>query len=251
MRPVVAITRPAEQAEGLAALLRAEGFEPLVVPAIRRLPPRSDLALARGIAALDAGAYAGVLFTSPAAVRAFFDRRPPPLPAGAIVGAVGAGTAAALRARGVGEAVVPDREDGVGLAGALVERFGPRLRGMRFLQPRAEEGREELARDLIAAGAAVDVVAAYRTVAATAEALAPLRGALEAGRVGAIVFASPSAVRAVHEGIGLPPEIPAVAIGPTTAIALQAAGARRIEVAPRPDDAGLLAAVQAALAPRA
>ena len=89
------------------------------------------------------------------------------------------------------------------------------------------------------AGAPVDVVDAYRTVLATAAELEPLRAALARCEVGAVVYASPSAVRAVVEAIGLPADVPAVAIGGTTAVALQAARALRIVTAARPEDDAL------------
>ena len=247
-RPLVAITRPAEQAAGLAELLRARGIEPLIVPAIRRVPPASWAGLDRGLELLARGYYAGVLFTSPAAVEPFVARGRAvgvalPLVSEVLVGAVGEGTAAALRAVGLHAAVIPPEGHGEGLAAALIDRLGPRLRGMRFLQPRAAEGRTELSRDLIAAGAGVDIVDAYRTLPASAAELAPLRDALAQHGLSAIVFASPSAVRAVHEGVGQILDLAAVSIGETTAVALQAAGYRRIHVADTPDDAALLAAV--------
>lgn len=244
---LVIITRPAEQAASLAARLEARGLRVGVVPAIRRVPPASWEPLDRGIAELLRGAYAGVLFTSPAAVEAFFSRLPGALPEGLVIGAVGRGSAAALRARGLDAAVVPDEGHGVGLAEALIDQFGDRLRSMRFLQPRAAEGREELSAILGRAGSPVDVVDAYRTVLAGPAALAPLGEAIERAEVGALVFASPSAVRAVVEAIGLPADVPAVAIGGTTAVALQAAGARRIVVATQPEDDALEAAVVEAL----
>ncbi|WP_373048254.1 uroporphyrinogen-III synthase [Vulgatibacter sp.] len=242
---LVAITRPAEQAASLAALLEAKGIGSLVVPAIRREPPSSWAGLDRGIALLGRGTYAGVLFTSPAAVEAFFSRGR--VTGEPVIGAVGQGTAAALERHGVRAAIVPDEGNGSGLAGALIDRYGARLHGMRFLQPRAAGGREELSRELLAAGAAVDVVDAYRTVLASAAELDPLRRALEAGSVGAVIYASPSAVRAVAEAIGSPGEVPAVAIGGTTAVALQAWGAREVVVAERPDDEALAAAAALAL----
>lgn len=246
---LVVITRPAEQAASLASLLEARGIRTLVAPAIRRVAPASWEPLDRGIGELLRGAYAGVLFTSPAAVEAFFARLPGRLPAGLVIGAVGRGSAAALAARGLAADVVPDEGHGVGLAEALIDRFGDRLRGMRFLQPRAMEGREELSALLGRAGSPVDVVDAYRTLLAGPADLAPLRAALDRGEVGALVFASPSAVRAVVEAIGLPAAVPAVAIGGTTAVALQAAGALRIVVATRPEDDALAAAVLEALGP--
>lgn len=243
---LVAITRPAEAAAPLAARLEARGIPTLIAPAIRRVPPSSWESLDRGVAEMLRGAYAGVLFTSPAAVEGFFARLPERMPEGLVIGAVGRGTAASLRARGLSVSVVPDEGNGVSLAEDLIDLFGDRLRTMRFLQPRAAEGREELSSMLGAAGAPVDVVDAYQTLLAGPGELLPLREAAGRGELGAVVYASPSAVRAVVEAIGLP-VAPSVAIGGTTAIALQAAAARRIVVAARPEDDALEAAVLEAL----
>jgi uroporphyrinogen-III synthase len=246
MADLVAITRPADAAAPLAARLEARGLRTLIAPAIRRVAPASWEPLDRGVAELLRGVHAGVLFTSPAAVDGFFARLRGRLPAGLVIGAVGRGTAAALRTRGLVASVVPDEGNGVSLAEDLIDQFGDRLRSMRFLQPRAAEGREELSSILGAAGAPVDVVDAYRTLLAGPAELLPLRAAAGRGELGAVVYASPSAVRAVVEAIGLP-EVPSVAIGGTTAIALQAAGARRIVVTARPEDDALEDAVVEAL----
>jgi uroporphyrinogen-III synthase/uroporphyrinogen III methyltransferase/synthase len=96
------------------------------------------------------------------------------------------------------------------------------------LVPRAAEGRPELVAGLVSAGAEVVAPVAYRTVPAPPEALAPLADLLEAGRVDAVAFASPSAVKSVAGALGpragLLGRALLAAIGPTTAEALRAAG---------------------------
>lgn len=269
--PLVAITRPAAQAAGLVRLLEAEGIATLVAPAIRRVAPASWGPLDEGIRGVEAGRYLGVLFTSPAAVEAYAlrsallrgeapfesklvegDPAPasgaaPSLPelAGRIVGAVGRGTAAVLARHGIARCVLSRDGTGGGLAEALRAELGERLAGARFLQPRAAAGREELATGLRACGAAVDVVDAYRTEPAGAAELAEL--ARRADRLGAVVYASPSAVEAVFAAAPAVRTVPAVAIGATTGAALVQAGARAIFEANHPDDEGLLAATLRAL----
>lgn len=270
--PLVAITRPAAQAAGLVRLLEAEGIATLVAPAIRRVAPASWGPLDEGIRGVEAGRYLGVLFTSPAAVEAYalrsallrgeapfesklvegdpapaFGAAPPPLPelAGRIVGAVGRGTAAVLARHGIARCVLSRDGTGGGLAEALRAELGERLAGARFLQPRAAAGREELATGLRACGAAVDVVDAYRTEPAGAAELAEL--ARRADRLGAVIYASPSAVEAVFAAAPAVRTVPAVAIGATTGAALVQAGARAIFEADHPDDEGLLAATLRAL----
>lgn len=244
----IAITRPASSCVALAARLEEAGASVLVAPAIHRGPPSSWERLDAGVATLAAGGYDGVLFTSPAAVPPFCDRL-----AGldvlrsVRVGAVGPGTSAALAARGIEASIVPSREDGASLAAEVASAFGTRLAGARFLQPRAEEGREELSVGLAARGATVDVVPAYRTTPATAEALWPLVEELRAGLCDVVLFASPSAVNAVLDVATDLGAAMAVAIGETTAGALRERRIGSVFVAATADDDGLLGAVRAAL----
>lgn len=242
----VAITRTEEDARGLARALRARGAEVAIHPAIRRAPPSDPRALEGALKRLLQGDYEGVLFTSPASVHVLRGRLgEAPFPA-EIFGAVGPGTMAALEDWGKGPTLMGPRHDGVSLAETFLSEFGERLVGMRFLQPRAEEGREELSRILEAAGARVEVVPAYRTLAREAAELAPLCRRLRRGDLDAVVFASPSAVRAVRLacGAGFLGEALGLAIGETTAEALRRAGARRVAAAEEATDAALVEALE-------
>lgn len=250
----IAITRQPKDGEGLAALLRGLGAEVTFFPSIERRPPSSWDPLDRGLRELAEGGYDGLLLTSPAAVQAVAHRREA-LGLGwarTFVGAVGPGTGRAAEREGWAPQVIPSRHDGVALAAAVAEAYGAALRGQRFLQPRAEEGREELARHLTARGATVDVVPAYRTVPAPAEALRPLSLAARAGTVEAVVFASPSAVEAVFaassESSSWLGDAWAVAIGDTTAAALRRRGVERVRAATQATDEGLLEATLRAMA---
>jgi uroporphyrinogen-III synthase/uroporphyrinogen III methyltransferase/synthase len=145
--------------------------------------------------------------------------------------AVGPATAERL-ARAVREPdLVPAEAKGDALAAAL----GAHVRGRRVLFPRPAEGRPETVAGLLAAGAELTTVEAYRTVAAPPETIAPLAAWLGAGEVDAVAFASPSAVEAVIGGLGssagLLRRVVLAAIGPTTADALRACG---FEVAVQP-----------------
>ncbi len=138
--------------------------------------------------------------------------------------AVGPATADRL-ARAVREPdLVPAEAVGSALAAALV----PHVAGKRVLFPRPAEGRPELLAGLLAAGAEVAAVEAYRTLPAPAEAIRPLASWIEAGEVQAVAFASPSAVKAVVAGLGeraaLLRGVVLAAIGPTTSEALRGAG---------------------------
>jgi uroporphyrinogen-III synthase len=96
------------------------------------------------------------------------------------------------------------------------------------LLPRPAEGRPELLAGLVAAGADVTAVEAYRTLPAAPEAIRPLADWIAAGQVDAVAFASPSAVKAVTAGLGeraaLLSRVVIAAIGPTTSAALREAG---------------------------
>jgi len=250
----IAVTRPFESCQGVGKILESLGASVLAAPAIRRLPPTAWTSLDQGIEALLRGDYFGVLFTSPAAVQPFWLRL---VRSGGtlaslddlLIGAVGGGTAAALERLGLPVDVRPVQEDGAALAAAVADHMGASLRGARFLQPRAEEGREELAAGLRRGGAEVDVVAAYRTVRASPEELLPLVQELRSGALDAVIFASPSAAEAVHgalSGASLE-HAKSVAIGRTTAKAVADRFGIEATVAERADDEALAQAVLRAL----
>lgn len=237
----VVVTRPRASAAPLAAALGARGARVVLAPLIRTLPPRSwrglDAAL-KNLAAFDAVAFASVT-----AVESVFARAKTlkiRLKKPRVVGAVGRATAAALAARGWKAAVVPDDARAAGLARAL-----KLPRGARVLLPRAERGLEVLPERLAASGAVVARATAYRTVADAAGKRA-LKRALASG-ADAAFFASGSAaaeaksLRRAFRGCAV------VAIGPTTAAELTAAGLRPAAVAKSPELASQVAAVEIAL----
>ena len=103
----VVVTRAREQASELRERLDALGAETIELPAIAIEP--LDFVVP------DLGGYAWILFTSANGVAAFFDRGLTPSGrdtralAGARVAAIGPGTEAELRRRGIGADVVPER----------------------------------------------------------------------------------------------------------------------------------------------
>jgi len=177
----VLVTRAAEDAAELEALLRERGAVPLRMPCIafEDGPDAARIAsvLRERLADL-------VVVASPQAARrllALGGAR------GAPVAAAGAATARELP----GEVIVPGT--GVG-AEALVREIGGRVRGKRVLIARAEGGNPALVEGLRAAGAIVEACTLYRTVTAPQVDPEALR-ALREGRVDAIAFASGSAAR--------------------------------------------------------
>jgi uroporphyrinogen-III synthase len=170
------------------------------------------------------------------------------------VGAVGPATAERLAEVGLPADVVASG-GGIELARALIEEAGL-APGSRVLLPQSDIARPELEEILVEAGAAVDAVAIYSTVPAGPQEAAPFLDALSRGeRVDAVTFASPSAVRAFLEITGErgrrlleSPEVKLVAIGPTTAGALDDEGLAVAAQARSPSAEGLAEAVVRALA---
>jgi uroporphyrinogen-III synthase len=220
----IAVTRAAAPDDALSARLLALGAEVLEFPAIAVAPPASleplDLAL-RDLARVDWVAFASANAVERTALRAAELGVSTAL-ARPRLAAVGAATAERVTALLRAPDLVPAQARGDALAAALA----PVVRGRCVLVPRAEEGRPELVDGLAQAGADVVAPVAYRTVAAPPEALAPLAALLASGRVDAVAFASPSAVRSVVAAIGSEALARAAVavIGPTTAAEVAASG---------------------------
>ncbi|RMG11655.1 MAG: uroporphyrinogen-III C-methyltransferase [Deltaproteobacteria bacterium] len=240
---VVALTRPAGKEAAWRDLLEEHGACVVPVPVIAIEAPPSFGSLDEGIARLPT--YDLLVFTSAEAVRVFFERlraagKDGRALAGVEVAVVGKTTARALEARGI----VPDRVPTEQSAEGLLAALGGRLAGRRVLMPRAEAGRETFPSGARALGAEVDVPVAYRTVARP-EAAEALAARLASAPVDAVVFTSPSAVRATLDGLGddarrrLGAAL-LVCIGPTTAAALDAVGLPGV-VPPEPSPQGILA----------
>ncbi|MBI4508049.1 MAG: uroporphyrinogen-III C-methyltransferase [Deltaproteobacteria bacterium] len=230
----VLVPRAKEQAHGLACALSELGAEPIITEVTRVLD--GDLAGMERELRRFPGGFDWVAFASATAVdrtmgvldRLGLDVR---VLAGARVAVVGHATAAALRKHGLRADLVPDVQDGTGLASAIRDVHGD-FRGVRVLLPRAEGGREELAVDLEAHGAQVTTVAVYRTVPVPGAELAGLLHRLHSAEIEVLTFFAPSQVDAVslalgqHAGEILSKARVIAAIGPTTANALRARGAR-------------------------
>jgi uroporphyrinogen-III synthase len=196
----------------LAAALEAEGFEVEACPLVAVEPLAGPPVRARE--------YDWLLLTSRTGVEALFARVDGPLPRVAVVGA---GTAEALRERGVEPDLVAAVSTQEGLAAEL-----PRPAG-RVLFAGAEDARGVLARELGA-----DFVPLYRTVE-----LRPTRFP----EAGLVVLASASAARS-FAALALP--TPCVSIGPVTSAEARALGLHVLAEARSHDRAGLVEAVKLA-----
>ncbi len=166
----VVVTRPAHQASGLTAPLRAAGAEALVVPTIEIVDPADDgVALRAALGDLDDVAWL-VVTSANGASRVCAVLRDGRDLAGVKLAAIGPGTAEALARHHLVADLVPERF----VAESLLEAFplppapgpdgAPDGSRRRIVLARAEVARDVLPDGLRAMGWEVDVVAAYRTV---------------------------------------------------------------------------------------
>jgi uroporphyrinogen-III synthase len=196
----------------LAERLRAEGFEVAECPLIRIEPLSGPQ--------IEAGDYDWILVTSRNAVAPLLERLHG-VPSG--VAAIGPGTAAALRERGVEPAIVSNESTQEGLAAAL-----PRPAG-RVLFAGAEGARDVLVSELDA-----EFVPLYRTLE-----LRPHE--LPAADLATLASASAAKVLAAMR-TGLP----CVSIGPVTTAEARSGGLDVVAEAATHDLEGLVAAVKLA-----
>jgi uroporphyrinogen-III synthase len=211
----IVVTRPREYGSGLTAELERLGATPLVMPLIRIQPMREADAKVLDAVLSDVTAYDWIVFTSANGVAAVQEHLSGKL-AGVKIAVVGPATAAAVRALGLEPAFVP-----VNFAAAeIVEGLGE-LESRRVLLPQADIADPWLADQIRAAGASVDAVVAYRTVAVDPSAIEAAE--LESG-VDAVVLASGSSARSLAALAAKFPRVARalqetllVAIGPKTA----------------------------------
>ena len=223
----VLITRTREQASALAERLEAAGAEVVEFPTIAILPPESWGPLDDAIGRLSA--YQIVIFTSANGVHAFQARliaaqKDARSLAGIKVCAIGPATAAALAAIGVRADVVPAEFRAEG----LVEAVDSTIADAEILVVRAERARELLPEELSRRGARVQVVPAYRTVAAATDPEA-IRAMLRDGDIHVVTFTSSSTVTRFLEligleAVGLLKRVVVASIGPVTAETASRAG---------------------------
>jgi uroporphyrinogen III methyltransferase/synthase len=159
----------------------------------------------------------------------------PAAPSGARVAAVEPATAAALRERGW--PVDLGCEEG-GAEGLLRAFASVELRGRRVLHPASSRALPALGEGLTRMGAEVVRLEAYRTMPGSSLDVGACRATIARQGVGAVTFASPSAVIELESALGdahlrrLLDTTPAVAIGPTTARALTDRGCAAIVAEP-------------------
>jgi uroporphyrinogen III methyltransferase/synthase len=233
----VLVTRAAEQAGAFTRLLEAEGAEPVVLPVIKTVPPRTRAPLDRAIKRLSG--YDWIVFTSANGVRYFFERlyglgRDVRELKGLKVCAIGPKTGEAVEALGIRVDLTPREFKAEGVIEALGRR---RIRGKRFLLPRALKAREVLPEEIRRLGGTIDVVPTYMTVRPAKEAR-EVRGLLLEGSIDAVTFTSSSTVANFvslfrkAEVPGLLEKTRVACIGPVTAKTAEGCGIR-VDIMPK------------------
>ena len=214
------VTRARAQASSLTKRLEEEGAKVMEVPAIRITEPEDYAPLDKAIDNL--AQYKWVLFTSANGVDLFFERlashgKDARAFASCKIGAIGSATADTLDAYGIKADLVPATYKAEDLTEALLPRLH---KGDKVLLARAAKARNVLPDALKAAGADVDVVAVYRTVA-DCENKDELVAALRDGTVDCVTFTSSSTVTNLLDALGadkgLLDGVTLAAIGPITA----------------------------------
>jgi uroporphyrinogen-III synthase len=183
----VLVTRPAHQAQTLAALIEHAGGTAIRFPTLAIVPARDPgnlRALFSRLAEFDLA-----IFISPNAVEqamALLQHERLPWPNSLRLAGIGAGTAQALARFHLAPALVPERYDSEAL---LAHPELAQVAGRRVLILRGEGGRERLASALTERGAAVHYAECYRRVRPAVD-TAPLRALVARGDVDIISVTS-------------------------------------------------------------
>jgi uroporphyrinogen-III synthase len=195
--PPVVVTR-AEGADGpLSRELRALGLTVLLWPAVSVTAGDSG-PLEAALGAI--GSFGWIVFASRRAVAAVLERLPSAPPAVRIA-AIGRATAQVLRQRGWRVDLAPDEANAGALVAAFAAHATPADQGVRILYPASSRALPALAAGLRSLGFAVTQVEAYRTEGAALD-VEGCRTWIDKHAVGAVTFASPSAVIELRRALG-------------------------------------------------
>ena len=238
-RPIV-VTRPAGQADGLCAALKALGAEPLCFPLLTIAPvadPAPLQAMARRL-----GEFSLAFFVSPNAVRFALDAMLPvaPWPAGLKVATVGKGSEAALAERGFTGVIAPsigfDSESVLALPAFQVDAVD----GRRVLVLRGDGGRDLLGDTLTARGARVEYLTCYHR-GGPADDPALLVERARVGRLDALTLTSSEGVAHLLAlpGVDMLKAVPVFVPHPRIAAAAEEGGFAQV-VLTGPGDRGLI-----------
>ncbi|HEY6484059.1 MAG TPA: uroporphyrinogen-III synthase [Steroidobacteraceae bacterium] len=218
----VVVTRAEPNDGPLSSQLRAMGLSVLLWPAVQ-VTVAETAPLAEMLGPVDR--FDWIVFASRHAVAAVTALVPNP-PKGVHIAAVGQSTAQVLRQRGWPVDLLPSESNAAALVGAFATQS---LQGANVLFPASSRALPTIAAGLRQLGAQVTQLVAYRTEPAPLD-VARCRAWIERDVIGAVTFASPSAVIELAQVLGdasfgrLLEGARAVAMGPTTARALAQRG---------------------------
>ncbi|MFJ4026464.1 uroporphyrinogen-III synthase [Paenarthrobacter sp. NPDC089989] len=266
----VLITRSADRARTLAALLRSKGAIPLVLPLIDFEQATDQASLDSALDTLAAGGYEWLVVSSTTTLRVLIGKAAERgttasqlVPAGTKVATVGLSSQRALEAAGLHVDLCPTGEQS---AEGLLELWD--APNARIFLPQADIASPHLREGLAAKGATVDAVTAYHTVEYPAhdsrrltaelpaavglsdDGLPPqltaeaVKARLGAGALDAIVAASPSAVRRISQALLPLGACRLVAIGRPTAAEAARIGLPVAATAKEPTPAGIATALE-------
>jgi uroporphyrinogen-III synthase len=231
----VLVSRARKQAGALSSALRELGCQVIEIPFIEIRKPTSFKPLDSALR--DLGAYDWLILTSVNGVDALFQRLAkkglePAALSHLKLAAIGPATRKAIEQYGLQVTVTPKEY----VAEAVVSSLQRRVQGKRVLLVRAKVARDVIPRELRRAGAEVEVVEAYETVAPKASAK-NLQAALAGQRPPhAITFTSSSTVKNFVGLLGLrgaraalnksrrPRGVHSASIGPVTSATLREFG---------------------------
>ena len=234
----IVVTRARAQASNLEQQLQDLGANVLQFPTIRIEDPESWQFIDQAIEYLNN--YDWVVFTSVNGVEKFFKRL-------SINGSdarkfqhvkiasIGPATTEKLKTYGIIADLVPQKY----VAESLLEgiKAQGRIKGQKFLLPRAEEARAILREELIKAGAQVDEIVTYRTVLETDQKETIVEN-IKSGKIDLITFTSSSTVKNFvtligEESLNQLKKVDIACIGPITK---QTAESYKLECKIMPED---------------
>jgi uroporphyrinogen-III synthase len=274
----VLVARSPDRAGELVTALRRAGAEALLLPLIDFEQANDQHSLDVAFDALGAGAYTWLVISSVTTVQALEAKAAERgaslsnwLPGSILVATIGPATRRELESRGISVDLAPTgQQSGTGLLDIWPANQGS------VLLPQADIADPRLRKGLEARGAAVQAVTAYNTVdypadprralpafppappqATLSQGISPAgqdapptvlttaeaKAEIGAGRLHAVVAASPSAARRIHADLGPLGTCRFVAIGRSTAAEAASLGLSVDAVAEEPTASGLVAAV--------
>ena len=249
----VLVTRPSHQAQDQAALLRAQGAEPVLLPLLGIEPVTEadpEFASARQCI-LDLDLYHAVIVVSTNAARLgidLIDDYWPQLPVRVHWLAIGASTAARLQRYGIEASHSPTGYDSETL---LETPALQQVSGQRILILRGDSGRETLTTELCNRGARVDHAILYRRIRPTPDP-AVIKSAIYATSLSAILITSGESLNNLialaqqtdcTDGLAILQRCPLVVPSQRITTLATQAGFKQVILAGGPDDQSMIGAL--------